>query len=214
MTKQDRNKLTVIASVLFIVAIAAGLYMANNFQNAAASSPRQNEQTNIVKNVWSVIKGSEKTTTTNTLEVVMHSHDGLPQHKHVVNVEVAVTETTPHGTFHDFPATQTDAPAAVPNATGNETGHVMPGQGAAATDGQQIMIMNREFMGGTLTVAVGTKVTWVNMDSETHTVTSDTGLFNGMLNLNDSFSFTFTEAGTYKYHCENRPEMTGTITVK
>jgi plastocyanin len=220
MTIYNRNKLAVAVFAVSIISIAAGYLLAGNLQSSMAASP-QNERTTIAKTVWSVIQGNEKTTTTKTVETVEHSHDGLPLHKHVVTVVVAVTETTPHGTFHDFPASQPNLPIMASNTTGNATGHAAmpgiaatPGPGGASSQEPQIVIMAREYMGGTLTVPVGTKVTWVSKDSEPHTVTSDSGLFNGMLNLNGSFSFTFTEAGTYKYHCENRPEMTGTITVK
>lgn len=74
-----------------------------------------------------------------------------------------------------------------------------------------------------LTVPVGTTVRWVNGDAMVHTVTSGTtdasvgtadGRFDsGFLNPGDSFTFTFTFAGTYDYFCLPHPWMTGTITV-
>jgi plastocyanin len=46
-------------------------------------------------------------------------------------------------------------------------------------------------------------------------VTADQGAFdsNG-LSPGNSFSFTFTKAGTYTYHCKIHPSMTATIMVK
>jgi hypothetical protein len=45
-------------------------------------------------------------------------------------------------------------------------------------------------------------------------VTSDTGLFDsGTLNVGNTFSFTFTQAGTFTYHCNIHPMMTGAIVV-
>jgi hypothetical protein len=62
-------------------------------------------------------------------------------------------------------------------------------------------------------VKVGTKVTWSNQDGTQHTTTSDTALWGSpILNPGKSFSFTFTSAGTYTYHCEIHP-MTGTVIV-
>ncbi len=85
--------------------------------------------------------------------------------------------------------------------------------GAAVTPaaGSTVAIQNFSFSPQTLTVKVGTKVTWTNHDSTPHTVTSasnestsasPTGLFSSsLLSQGQSFSFTFTKAGTYFYEC-------------
>jgi plastocyanin len=65
-----------------------------------------------------------------------------------------------------------------------------------------------------VTVPVGTMVTWTNNDGVRHTVTEDNGLFDGAVGSGSSFSFTFTKAGTYTYHCRIHPSMTATIVVK
>lgn len=67
---------------------------------------------------------------------------------------------------------------------------------------------------GTLTVAAGTTVTWVNQDVVIHTVTSDVGLFDsGSMRPGDRFSFTFTTPGTFTYDCIPHPYMRGTVVV-
>lgn len=69
-------------------------------------------------------------------------------------------------------------------------------------------------------VAKGTKVSWTNKDTTKHTVTSGTrptkdGTFDGQLDASTgTFSFTFTEAGTYQYFCTLHSSMNATITVK
>ena len=66
-----------------------------------------------------------------------------------------------------------------------------------------------------VTVAVGGTVTWANNDSITHTATSDTGVWNsGGIGAGQSFSQTFSTAGTFPYHCTIHPGMVGTITVQ
>ena len=64
-------------------------------------------------------------------------------------------------------------------------------------------------------VAKGDTVMWTNKMRAHHTVTSDKdGEFDsGQLGPNQSFSYTFNEAGAFAYHCENHPDMTGTVTV-
>ncbi|MBI3659019.1 CHRD domain-containing protein [Candidatus Acetothermia bacterium] len=65
-----------------------------------------------------------------------------------------------------------------------------------------------------LTVSVGTKVTWTNLDSTTHTVTSRSGLFDtGNLGRSQQGFFTFDKAGSYDYFCKIHPSMEGKIIV-
>lgn len=63
--------------------------------------------------------------------------------------------------------------------------------------------------------AVGSTVTWANLDSPTHTVTADDGSFDsGELATDATFEFTFDEPGEFTYHCEIHSTMTGTIFVE
>ncbi|TES85402.1 hypothetical protein E3J95_04500 [Candidatus Aerophobetes bacterium] len=65
-----------------------------------------------------------------------------------------------------------------------------------------------------ITVEVGGTVTWINEDPARHTVTSRDKVFSsGALGRGDSYSFTFTEPGTYDYYCEFHPSMRGTVVV-
>lgn len=81
--------------------------------------------------------------------------------------------------------------------------------------GVKVSISNFSFNPGTLTVKVGTTVTWTNEDSAPHTVTSDSGslLNSPRLSQGQSFSFTFTEVGSTSYHCAIHPMMKGTVIV-
>lgn len=76
-------------------------------------------------------------------------------------------------------------------------------------------IKNFLFNPSVLNIKVGTKVTWVNNDSVSHTVTSDFGnlLNSSTLDPGQSFSFTFTSAGIINYHCAIHPTMKGTVVV-
>jgi plastocyanin len=86
---------------------------------------------------------------------------------------------------------------------------------AAKVAGSKISIENFEFSPRTVTVPVGTMVTWTNNDGEPHTVTSSAKLFSSSgLDEGESFSYTFASPGTYTYYCQLHPHMTGTIVVK
>ena len=65
-------------------------------------------------------------------------------------------------------------------------------------------------------IPVGGTVTWTNQTGEAHTVTGDDLAFadSGPLDQGDSFSQTFTVAGTYLYHCGPHPWMLGTVVVR
>lgn len=75
-----------------------------------------------------------------------------------------------------------------------------------------IWIPGNSYSPVTLTVPVGTKVTWTNKDGNPHTVTS--GLFDSYLGYGQSFSYTFTDRGTYNYYCKPHDEMSGKVIVE
>lgn len=78
-----------------------------------------------------------------------------------------------------------------------------------------VSITNFAFDPPNLTVKAGTTVTWTNLDTEEHTVrtTKSPVVRSEVLATNAAFSFTFTDAGEYAYHCSIHPEMHGTVVV-
>lgn len=81
---------------------------------------------------------------------------------------------------------------------------------SAAVDIQEF-----RFTPATLTVPVGTTVTWTNHDEEAHTVTSATGTFRSAgLGNEETFARTFTRPGRYEYFCALHPHMNATVIVK
>lgn len=64
-----------------------------------------------------------------------------------------------------------------------------------------------------LTVTVGDTVTWTNVDDSPHTATAAGAFDSGNLDAGQSFSYTFSEAGTFSYVCLYHEEMVATITV-
>ena len=134
---------------------------------------------------------NENTLADTTVRHIVHAHDGISQHEHMVTTVVSTTETTPHGYFHNFePANQASGTAAT--STGSSSG-----RGA-----NEVWIVGSNFVPWTVTVPVGTKITWINKSTQAHTITSDSGLFDEPLRFfGDSFSYTFTSRGVFSYHC-------------
>ena len=81
-----------------------------------------------------------------------------------------------------------------------------------------ITIKDFAFSPAVLTIKPGTTITWINDDSAPHTVVSDDGapvpFTSARLSTGASFQQTFTQAGTYPYHCSIHPSMKGTIVVE
>jgi len=97
-----------------------------------------------------------------------------------------------------------------------------PGSGSSATapatsGGSEVKVImtNRSYDPETVTIKVGDTVTWVNEDAPQHDVVADNGEFKSdLFDKGQTFSFTFTQAGTYPYHCSIHPGMTGTVIVE
>lgn len=85
------------------------------------------------------------------------------------------------------------------------------------TDAPEVKIDNFSFGPSTLTVSVGTTVTWTNRDDIPHTVVSadDPKVFKSkVLDTDEKFSFKFEKAGTYPYFCSIHPKMTAKVVVQ
>jgi plastocyanin len=100
---------------------------------------------------------------------------------------------------------------------GSTAGRIVRGRGqkdSAATT--EIKIDNFTFAPGTITVAPGTTVHWVNRDDIPHTVVSEdkTTFKSKPLDTDDNFSYTFQKPGSYTYFCSIHPKMTAKIVVK
>ena len=88
-------------------------------------------------------------------------------------------------------------------------------QALAVAEDATATIDNFTFAPDRLIVKAGTTVTWRNEDDIPHTVASETRLFkSSALDTDDTFSFTFTEPGSYAYFCSLHPRMTGTVVVE
>ncbi|WMT78914.1 cupredoxin family copper-binding protein [Bradyrhizobium sp. Ash2021] len=87
---------------------------------------------------------------------------------------------------------------------------------AVAQDATNVItIDNFTFSPKELTVAVGTTVKWVNHDDIPHLVVENNKTFRSKaLDTDDSYSYTFTSAGTFDYFCGLHPHMVGQVIVK
>jgi plastocyanin len=99
---------------------------------------------------------------------------------------------------------------------GSVIGAMLAFGAVAAQDATDVItIDNFTFTPKELTVAVGTTVKWVNHDDIPHTVVEKKTTFRSKaLDTDDSYSFTFTSAGTFDYFCGLHPHMVGQVIVK
>jgi len=109
-------------------------------------------------------------------------------------------------------ATRTATPARVAPAAKPASAALV----AAPAATKQVMIENYAFSPSSLSIKVGDTVTWTNMDTAPHTVTVSSGpvkFASPNLQKGQSFTYTFTKAGTYQYYCAVHPDMKGSVTV-
>ncbi len=82
-------------------------------------------------------------------------------------------------------------------------------------DGPSVMIDNSTFSVKELKIKAGTAVTWINNDSQIHTVTELNNLFDSKNVVPKArWSFTFTQAGSYTYYCSTHPTMEAKVIVE
>ena len=86
--------------------------------------------------------------------------------------------------------------------------------GAARAEDSAVHIDNFTFQPAELTVKTGATITWTNRDDIPHTVVCAGKFRSKTLDTDDSFSFTFTAPGEYKYFCSLHPHMTGMVRVE
>jgi len=79
----------------------------------------------------------------------------------------------------------------------------------------EVKISGFAFVPATITIPVGTTVTWFNKDSVAHTVSSREGVFDsGNLSGGATFSYTFDQNGSFEYYCKIHPSMRGKVIVE
>jgi plastocyanin len=91
----------------------------------------------------------------------------------------------------------------------------VPAIPAGAAQTYTVHVKDFAFKPSTLTIDAGDTVTFVNDDSDAHTVTaSDKSFDSAGLDTNDTWTHTFSKAGTFTYFCALHPYMKGTIVVR
>lgn len=89
----------------------------------------------------------------------------------------------------------------------------VPGTPATA-GGTVVSVADMRFTPASLTVSLGTEVTWDFPDAMVHTTTSAQGFWNsGARSGGETFTHVFDTAGTYSYQCSFHPSMRGTVRV-
>ena len=79
----------------------------------------------------------------------------------------------------------------------------------------EVLIQNTAFSPASITVSVNTTIKWTNKDGVTHTVTSNTGLFDSRnISSGGTYSHQFSTVGTFPYHCTIHSSMAGTVIVQ
>ena len=116
----------------------------------------------------------------------------------------------------DLAALARQSPLAVPLYQGLTREEAGGAAAAAAPSAKSVEAMGYKFSPADLTIAVGDTVTWTNHDTAPHNIVVTDGpekFTSPTLQTGQTFSHTFTKAGTYSYYCSIHPDMKATVTV-
>jgi plastocyanin len=128
-----------------------------------------------------------------------------PQHQGPPSVTFGSGATTPGMPgMSDMPSMSTPPSGSAAPATGP----------AAPATGDAVSIENFAFVPATLTVRIGSTVTWTNHDEEPHTVAASDGSFHSPgMDAQGTYTHTFATAGKFDYVCSIHPYMHATVMV-
>lgn len=131
--------------------------------------------------------------------------------------ECIANEPEPTPTMEPKPVGESVTTSSMPIAPVTHTIEIAEGSGAPGCEET-----NECFIPYSLKINIGDTVSWNNVDTAAHTVTSGSMSENGSDGIFDSslfmsgttFEFTFDEAGVYPYYCMVHPWMTGNVVVE
>jgi plastocyanin len=93
----------------------------------------------------------------------------------------------------------------------------LPSGNVGNQTGNEVRISGFAFIPQSITIQKGQTVTWTNEDAVIHQIAADPGqpeisdFSSPNMNRGDTYSYTFSEAGAWAYHCNIHPSMKGTI---
>ncbi|MFD8499603.1 plastocyanin/azurin family copper-binding protein [Amycolatopsis sp. NPDC059657] len=125
----------------------------------------------------------------------------------------APTAAGPRTADIDLAALSAQSPLAVPIYQGLAKEQAAP---AASGSAKSVEAMGYKFTPASVSIAVGDTITWTNHDTAPHNVVITDGpekFTSPTLQTGQTFSFTFTKAGTYSYYCSIHPDMKASVTV-
>ena len=120
----------------------------------------------------------------------------------------AIDNLTLHGSTTNVTPSVTPTPAPAPT--------LIPAPAATPTPTPGVKNVSLEYAPlESFTISTGTTVTWTNIESLEHNVTSGTEFTSPLLGLNETFTYTFNSPGTFTYGCTvpYHGIMTGVVTV-
>jgi plastocyanin len=98
--------------------------------------------------------------------------------------------------------------SATPGCAGTRSSAASPTLRAAKIEGF-------EFRPRELSVSLGDTIAWTNADIVAHSVTADDNTFDSPdVPARERFVWVASKTGTFTYHCEVHPTMTGKVVVK
>ena len=226
----ERKGLICTAIAVSLVGIVTGLFLGGGLLPFQAANQLYNESTATSKTVRTVVHSHDGisqhehtiiivvTTTETTPHGYFHNFAATspPAQQGPVTPEITLTPAPPPDQQGPITPGVTPAHEPPPAQQGPVTPEIAPTPIPTPKPTQgvnEIWMFAREYIPASITVPVGTTVTWINKDGEMHIARGDNDLFNGNVLPGRSFSYTFTENGTFNYFCEAH-NIGGTVIVR
>ncbi|WP_158602162.1 cupredoxin domain-containing protein [Cohnella endophytica] len=197
----------------------AVIFLAMMFMLAACSSSGKEEGTPSSNNVQSESQGASQSASTSPVSA---SPDANTEPSHSHDSSATASEGPSKSSPSPKPLPSPSRKPAESSVKPSPAPSVKPSEGSSASaesesPKQEVIVEIKDFAFSPekVTVRKGTKVTFINRDKIKHTATGDNGEFDtGLLGQDVPGDVIFDEAGTFAYHCEPHPGMTGTIVVE
>lgn len=195
--------ITVTSGLLFMQLYSFGIYNSHSINARSINQSGSNQS--------SLTNGSGKSTS-NTLNATTIKAGNKVANSNSTISKMSTTEANA--------TTNANAASPFPPKMANTTGFFPPNNKAEIVKGAALL-RDKAYQPNPVRVKAGGTVTWSNLDSVVHTITSGKGITDPAMGtkfdsgmLGGSFVHRFFKPGTYPYFCQIHPTMVGAVIVK
>jgi plastocyanin len=153
-------------------------------------------------------------------DAVWHDHNGSSSSRSSMSSSSRSSSSVSSGTGSSMSSSRSSTGSSISSSSRSSVSSTSRSSSSRSSSSRSVVvdveIEDFEYEPATLNIKKGTTVRWENEDDAPHTVTSTGGtlvLNSGVLDEDETYSYTFTNTGSYHYFCTIHPEMKGRVNV-